>query len=48
MFNAADKMAVDAQNISNFIDQIDTVSHPMAEREYQMLLADGPSKQQPG
>ncbi len=43
---AADKMAVDSKNISNFIDQIDKVSQPTAQREYQMLLAEA-KKQQP-
>ena len=37
--NAADKMAVNSQNISNFIDKIDAASRPAAERETQMLLA---------
>jgi thimet oligopeptidase len=37
--NAADKMAVNSQNISQFIDQIDAASRPVADREYQMLLA---------
>lgn len=37
--NAADKMAVDSQTISHFIDMIDASSLPIADREYQMLLA---------
>jgi thimet oligopeptidase len=37
--NAADKMAVNSENISKFIDQIDAASRPVADREYQMLLA---------
>jgi len=37
--NAADKMAVNSQTISHFIDQIDAASRPVADREYQMLLA---------
>jgi thimet oligopeptidase len=37
--NAVDKMAVNSENISHFIDQIDAASRPAAEREYQMLLA---------
>jgi thimet oligopeptidase len=37
--NAADKMAVDSQTISQFIDKIDAASRPIADREYQMLLA---------
>jgi thimet oligopeptidase len=44
--NAADKMAVTSQNVSNFIDQIDAASRPIADREYQMLLATA-RKQQP-
>ncbi|HTC42586.1 MAG TPA: M3 family metallopeptidase, partial [Candidatus Acidoferrales bacterium] len=45
--NAADKMAVTSQNVSNFIDQIDAASRPVADREYQMLLASA-RKEQPG
>jgi thimet oligopeptidase len=37
--NAVDKMAVNSQTISHFIDQIDAASRPAADREYQMLLA---------
>jgi thimet oligopeptidase len=37
--NAADKMAVDADNINSFMNKIDSVSRPTALREYQMLLA---------
>jgi len=37
--SAADKMAGTSQNISNFIDQIDAASRPVADREYEMLLA---------
>ena len=37
--NAADKMAANSQAISHFIDQIDAASRPVADREYQMLLA---------
>ena len=37
--NAADKMAVNSQTISNFIDQIDAASRATADREYQLLLA---------
>ena len=37
--NAADKMAVNSQNISKFINEIDVASKPAAEREYKMLLA---------
>ena len=50
--NAADKMAVNAQNISKFIDEIDVASKSAAEREYKMLLATAqkqdPSLQQIG
>ncbi len=50
--NAADKMAESSQNISKFIDEIDTASKPAAEREYKMLLAaaqkQDPSLQQVG
>ena len=35
---AADKMVLNSQTISHFIDQIDAASRPVAEREYQMLL----------
>jgi thimet oligopeptidase len=45
--NAVDKMAVNAQNISRFIDQIDAASKPAADREYQMLLTLA-QKDQPG
>ena len=45
--NAADKMAVTSQNVSNFIDQIDAASRPVADREYQMLLASA-RNEQPG
>ncbi len=44
--NAADKMAENSQNISKFIDEIDTASKPAADREYQMLLT-GAQKQVP-
>jgi thimet oligopeptidase len=35
---AADKMVLNSQTISHFIDEIDAASRPVAEREYQMLL----------
>jgi thimet oligopeptidase len=48
--NAADKMAVNSQNIATFIDEIDVASKPAAEREYKMLLSaaqkQDPSQQQ--
>ncbi len=37
--NAVDKMALNSQTISHFIGQIDAASRPVADREYQMLLA---------
>ena len=37
--NAADKTAVNSQNITRFIDQMDAASRSAADREYQMLLA---------
>jgi thimet oligopeptidase len=37
--NAADKMAVNSPTISQFIDQIEAASRPVADREYHMLLA---------
>jgi thimet oligopeptidase len=45
--NAADKMAGTSQNISQFIDELDAASRPVADREYQMLLALA-KKDQPG
>src|SRR5260370_12827747 len=36
---AVDQMALNSQTISRFIDQIDAASRPVADREYQMLLA---------
>jgi thimet oligopeptidase len=35
---AADKMVLNSQTISRFVDQIDAASRPVAEREYRMLL----------
>jgi len=50
--NAADKMAVNSQNIAKFIGEIDVASKSAAEREYKMLLATAqkqdPSLQQIG
>jgi len=50
--NAADKMAVNSQNIAKFIGDIDEASKPTADREYKMLLASAqkidPSLQQIG
>jgi len=39
-YNAADKMAVKGQNIADFIKQVNDASRPLAEREFQMLLAE--------
>jgi thimet oligopeptidase len=39
-YNAADKMAVNGQNIANFIRDLDAVARPVAAREYAMLLAE--------
>jgi thimet oligopeptidase len=37
--NAVDKMALTSNNIASFIEEIDTASRPIADREYQMVLA---------
>ena len=37
---AADKMAVNGQNIANFIRDLDAAARPVAQREYTMLLAE--------
>jgi thimet oligopeptidase len=39
-YNAADKMAVKGQNIADFIKQVNDASRPLAEREFEMLLAE--------
>jgi thimet oligopeptidase len=39
-YNAADKMAVNAKNISAFIDELSAAARPSMEREYAMLLAE--------
>ncbi len=39
-FNAADKMAVNGQNIANFIRDLDAAAAPAAQREFAMLLAE--------
>jgi thimet oligopeptidase len=39
-YNAADKMAVNGQNIANFIRDLDAAARPVAQREYSMLLAE--------
>jgi thimet oligopeptidase len=37
-YNAADKMAVNGQNIANFIRDLDAAARPVAQREFAMLL----------
>jgi thimet oligopeptidase len=39
-YNAADKMAAKGHNIAGFIEQVDDASRPLAEREFEMLLAE--------
>lgn len=39
-YNAADKMIVKGGNISDFIQQVDTASRPVAEKEFAMLLTE--------
>ena len=39
-YNAADKMAVNGQNIAQFIHDLDAATEPVARREYAMLLAE--------
>jgi thimet oligopeptidase len=39
-YNAADKMAVNGQNIANFIRDLDAAARPGAQREFAMLLAE--------
>jgi thimet oligopeptidase len=39
-FNAADKMAVNGQNIANFIRDLDAAAAPAAQREFAMMLAE--------
>jgi thimet oligopeptidase len=39
-YNAADKMAVNGQNITNFIRDLDAAARPVAQREFAMLLAE--------
>jgi thimet oligopeptidase len=46
-YNAADKMMVKGHNIADFIQQVNDSSRPLAEREFQMLLAEK-QKTQPG
>lgn len=39
-YNAADKMAVKGQTVADFIRQVDDASRPLANREFDMLLAE--------
>ena len=39
-YNAADKMIAKGHNIADFIQQVRDASRPLAEREFQMLLAE--------
>jgi thimet oligopeptidase len=39
-FNAADKMMVKGHNIADFIQQVNDASRPLAQREFEMLLAE--------
>jgi thimet oligopeptidase len=39
-YNAADKMAVNGQNIAKFIRDLDAAARPVAQREFAMLLAE--------
>jgi len=39
-YNAADKMAVNGQNIANFIRDLDAAARPVAQREFAMLLVE--------
>ncbi len=45
--NAADKMIAKGQNVSTFINQIDAASRPLAQREFDMILAEK-QKLEPG
>jgi thimet oligopeptidase len=46
-YNAADKMAVNGKNIADFIRDLDAAAHPVAQREFEMLLAEK-QKSEPG
>ena len=39
-YNAADKMIGNGHNIGEFIEQLDSVSRPLAKREFSMVLAE--------
>jgi len=39
-YNAADKMIQKGQNIAEFIQQVDSAARPLAQREFEMLLAE--------
>src|SRR5882757_5101530 len=46
-YNAADKMAVNGQNIAKFISELDAAARPLAKREFDMILAEK-GKTEPG
>ena len=39
-YNAADKMAVNGQNIAKFVSDLDAAARPVAQREFAMMLAE--------
>jgi thimet oligopeptidase len=39
-YNAADKMIAKGHNVADFIQQVDEASRPLAQREFDMLLAE--------
>jgi len=39
-YNAADKMIAKGQNIASFIQQVEDAARPLAQREFEMLLAE--------
>jgi thimet oligopeptidase len=39
-YNAADKMIAKGHNIADFIEQVNDASHPLAQKEFEMLLAE--------
>src|SRR2546423_2248690 len=46
-YNAADKMAVNGQNIAKFISDLDAAARPLAKREFDMMLTEK-QKTEPG
>jgi len=46
-FNSADRMIQSAKNIADFIQSVDTAARPVAQREYEQLVAEK-QKTQPG